>query len=189
MNTQDQKNGLACDAAQELLLKKNFESLAQTEALALAVHLQHCRPCAAFQMNLAHIAKFIRVSASESLAPDPAIRERLRNQFTPSRQAVKASNKIWRTVTEALNFKIPAYQAVLGMVVVAVMFLAFGKLSAPGDGKVTIHAQMAETKNQRLAPPAALNHVAEIDSQKIGRTVADDSLLMKFMVAVSGENI
>jgi len=44
-------------------------------------------------------------------------------------------------------------------------------------------------ENQRFVPSAVMNHIAEIDSQKIGRTVADDSLLMKFMVTASGENI
>lgn len=189
MNMQDKKNGLACDAAQELLIKGDFESLAHDEAFALAEHLQHCGPCAAFQSNLVNIAKFIRVSASENLTPDPAIREHIRNKIKLPRQTAGGLSEIWHFVLEVLNVRIPVYQAVLGMAVVAAMFLAFDKLSARGDGEITKSARMTQTENHLLAPAVVLNHITEIDSQKIGRTVADDSLLMKFMVTVSGENI
>lgn len=189
MNMQDIKNGLACDATQELLIKRGFESLAEEEVFALAEHLQHCEPCAAFHRNLVNITKFTRVSPSENLVPDPAIRVYIRNQFIPSPQTVGGLSKIWHSVFAALNNKIPAYQAVLGMAVVAVMFLAFGKLRARDDGEIAKRTQMTQTATHVLAPATAINHIAEIDSQKIGRTVADDSLLMKFMVTASSESI
>ena len=178
-----------CAAAQDLLIKKDFESLAKDEASALAGHLQQCGQCVAFQNNLMNIAKFIRVSASENLAPDPAIRQHIRSKIKPPRQAAGGLSEIWHSVLEVLNVKIPVYQAVLGMAVVAVMFIALDKLNARGDGEIAERAQVTQKENQALAPPAVMNHVAEIDSQKIGRTVADDSLLMKFMVTTSGENI
>jgi hypothetical protein len=185
----DNKNGLACDAAQELLIKKDFDALAEQEAFALAEHLQQCGSCVAFQTNLADINKFIRVSAAENLAPDPTIREQVRSKIKPPRQTIAGLSAIWRSVREVLNIKIPVYQAALGMAVVAAMLLALDKLNARGDGEIAKRAQMTQNEKQALAPPAVINHVAEIDSQKIGRTVADDSLLMKFMVTANGENI
>jgi len=188
MNMKDKKNGLACDAAQELLIKKDFASLAKDEIFALAEHLQQCGHCVAFQNNLENLHNLIHAAAPESLAPDPAIREYVRSKIKSQRQAA-GLDKIRLAGLDILNFKIPVYQAVLGMAVVAVMFLALDKLNARGDGEITKRARMTQTENQMLAPPAVLNHVAEIDSQKIGRTVADDSLLMKFMVTTNGENI
>jgi len=189
MKMKDKKNGLACDAAQELLIKKDFDALAEKEAFALAEHLQQCGHCVAFQTDLAHINQFIRVSALENLAPDPAIREHARSKIKPQRQTAAGLDEIWHSVREVLNVKIPVYQAVMGMAVVAAIFLAFDKLNARGDGEMAKRARMTKNENQILAPSTVMNHIAEIDSQKIGRTVADDSLLMKFMVTVSGENI
>ncbi len=190
MNIKDNKNGLACDAAQELLIKKDFESLAEAEAFALTEHLQRCGHCVAFQTNLANINQFIRVSAAENLAPDPAIREHVRNKIKPQRRTAAGLGEIWHAVLEVLNVKIPVYQAVMGMAVILAVFIMIDKLDARGDSEA--RKQITSREEQILVPKGTttnMNHVAEIDSQKIGRTVADDSLLMKFMVTASGENI
>jgi len=189
MSMTDKKNGLACAAAQDLLIKKDFEPLAKDEAFALAGHLQQCGHCAAFQNNLASLHDLIHAAAPENLAPDPAIREHVRSKIKPQPQTAAGLSKIWHSVLEVLNVKIPVYQAVLGMAVVAVMLLALDKLNARGDGEIAKRARMTKNENQILAPSTVMNHIAEIDSQKIGRTVADDSLLMKFIVTTSGENI
>jgi hypothetical protein len=78
----------------------------------------------------------------------------------------------------------------MGMAVILAVFITIDKLAARGNSEA--RKQITSHEKQIIVPKgtaANMNHIAEIDSQRIGRTVADDSLLMKFMVTASGENI
>ena len=71
------------------------------------------------------------------------------------------------------------------MAIIVAIFITIDKLNARGDSEA--RKQITSREEQILVPKGTatnINHIAEIDSQKIGRTVADDSLLMKFMVTV-----
>lgn len=189
MDTMPQNYGLPCEAAQDLLIHSEAAPLTASEIVALSAHLQHCERCLAFQSTMINIHHFIQTTAQDHLAPNPATPLYLRNKIQPRRQVVTSGNRFWHTLREILNFRIPAYQAVLGMAAAVAMMIAIDKLDAANNGTSSAQTVASPKEKPMLVAPATVNHIAKIDSQTIGRTVADDSLLMKFMVTVGGENI
>ncbi|GEM_PF-4909940 len=192
MNVPNKTNGSNCTAAQDLLIKKDVEPLTDEENFSLTEHLQNCARCVAFQSTLRHIHQLVETTAQDGLQPDPAIRQRLRDKIglqKPPSLSIASVSGLWHSILGILRFRIPIYQAALGVAAVVAIFMAIEKLNARGDGVTLKPAQITPSEKQMIAPSPIMNTIAKIDSQKIGRTVADDSLLMKFIVTVSGENI
>jgi predicted anti-sigma-YlaC factor YlaD len=174
-----------CIFIQDLLIKKDFAELAAHESETLIEHLQQCEACRAFQQVLLNVQQAIQPAAEEILIPHPAIRQNLRNRLRraqPARQASIRLREIWGTLLNILKLKIPVYQAVLGTAIIFAVFIGIDKLNARGEREMLQRLLNEQNGKQALAPSEAPHHIAQIDSQKIGRSVAEDSLLMKFMV-------
>ncbi len=181
----DKTGGRNCVEVQDLLIKRDFAELAVPESMALTEHLQECEACRAFQNVLLKMQQAIQPAAVESLAPDPAIRQNLRNSIhlaQPARHASPGLSEIWHAILDILKLRIPVYQAVLGMAMIFAIFIGIDKLNARGEREMLKRLQIEQSGKQIIAPSAVSPHIAQIDSQKIGRSVAEDSLLMRFMV-------
>jgi predicted anti-sigma-YlaC factor YlaD len=174
-----------CASVQDLLLKKDFADLTEHENLTLNEHLQQCETCRAFQQVLLNMQQAIQPAAEEMLIPNPAIRQNLRNRMRraqPARQVPKGLREIWNVLLDILRLKIPVYQAVLGTAIIFAVFIGIDKLNARGEREILQRLLSEQNGKQTFVPSEAPHHIAQIDSQKIGRSVAEDSLLMKFIV-------
>lgn len=174
-----------CAGVQDLLIKKDFAKLATQENLTLNAHLQQCEACRAFQQALLNVQQAIQPDAEENLLPHPAIRQNLRNRIRhaqPARQVPTGLREAWDSLLDILKLKIPVYQAVLGAAVIFAVFFGIDKLNARGEREMLQRLLSEQNGKQILMPSDAPQRFAQIDSQKIGRSVAEDSLLMKFIV-------
>jgi predicted anti-sigma-YlaC factor YlaD len=174
-----------CASVQELLLKKDFADLTEHESLMLTEHLQQCESCRALEQVLLKMQQAMQPVADEILVPNPAIRQDLRNRIRRTQPARHTSNglrEVWIAFRDILRLRIPVYQAVLGAAVVFVVFIGIDQLNAHGE-RETLRRLLSEQNGQRAIVHSEVPHrIAQIDSQKIGRSVAEDSLLMKFIV-------
>ncbi len=174
-----------CADVQDLLIKKDFAELTEHERLALNEHLQQCEACRAFQQALLNVQQAIQPAAEEILVPNPAIRQNLRNRIRRAQPARHASNglrEVWNALRDILKLKIPVYQAVLGTAIIFAVFIGIDKLNAHGESEILQRLLSEQNGKQAIVPSEGPHHIAQIDSQKIGRSVAEDSLLMKFIV-------
>ncbi len=174
-----------CAIIQDLLIKKDFAELAAHENETLTGHLQQCEACRAFQQILLNVQQAIQSATEEILVPHPAIRQNLRNRLRrakPTRQVPQGLREIWGTLLDILRLRIPVYQAVLGTAIIFAVFVGIDKLNARGEREMLQRLLSEQNGKQTFVPSEAPHHIAQIDSQKIGRSVAEDSLLMKFIV-------
>ncbi len=174
-----------CARAQDLLLKKDFDELTAHENLTLNEHLQQCEACRAFQQILLNMQQAIQPAAEEILVPDPVIHQNLRNRIRRAQPARHASNglrEIWNALHDVLKLKIPVYQAVLGTAIIFAVFIGIDKLNARGEREMLQRLLSEQNEQQAIIPSEVPHRIAQIDSQKIGRSVAEDSLLMRFIV-------
>ncbi|MCI0697182.1 hypothetical protein L0337_34905 [candidate division KSB1 bacterium] len=174
-----------CASVQDLLLKKDFTDLTEHESLMLTEHLQQCEACRAFQQVLLNVQQAIQPAADEMLVPNPAIRQNLRNRIRrakPARHASSGLREVWNVLRDILRLKIPVYQAVLGTAIIFAVFIGIDRLNARGEREVLQRLLSEQNGQQAIIPSEVPHRIAQIDSQKIGRSVAEDSLLMKFIV-------
>jgi hypothetical protein len=174
-----------CAAIHDLLVKKDFAELAAHESEMLTEHLQQCEACRAFQQVLLNVQQAIQPAAEEILLPNPAIHQNLRSRLRrtkPVRQVPTGLREAWNSLLDILKLKIPVYQAVLGAAVIFAGFIGIDKLNARGEHVMLQRLLSEQNGKQNFVPLEAPHHIARIDSQKIGRSVAEDSLLMKFIV-------
>lgn len=174
-----------CTGMQNLLIKKDFAELAVKESEMLHEHLQQCEACRAFQQALLNVQTAIQPAAEESLIPHPAIRQNLSNRIRraqPARQATTGLREAWNSLLDILKLKIPVYQAILGTAIIFAVFIGIDKLNAHGERETLQRLLSEQNGKQAIMPSEAPYRIAQIDSQKIGRSVAEDSLLMKFIV-------
>lgn len=174
-----------CAGMQDLLIKKDFAELAAHESLTLNEHLQQCEVCRDFQQALLNVQQAIQPAAEEMLIPHPAIRQNLRNSIRraqPARQVTTGLREAWNSLLGILKLRIPVYQAVLGTAVIFAVFSGIEKLNARGERAMLQRLLSEQNGKQAIVPFEAPHRIAQIDSQKIGRSVAEDSLLMKFIV-------
>jgi hypothetical protein len=174
-----------CAIIHDLLVKKDFAALPAHESLMLAEHLRECEACRTFQQVLLNVQQAIQPIAEEMLIPNPTIRQNIRNRISRSIPARPASNGLreaWNMLHDILKLKIPVYQAVLAMAIVFAVFIGIDKVNARGEQETLQRLLSEQNGKQTFVSSEAPHHIARIDSQKIGRSVAEDSLLMKFIV-------
>lgn len=174
-----------CVRMQDLLIKKNFVQLTAPESLMLTEHLQQCEACRAFQQVLLNVQQAVQPTAEEILVPHPAIRQNLQDRIRraqPARQVPKGLREAWNSLLDILKLKIPVYQAILGTAIIFAVFIGIDKLNAHGERETLQRLLSEQNGKQAIMPSEAPYRIAQIDSQKIGRSVAEDSLLMKFIV-------
>jgi hypothetical protein len=159
--------------------------LTEREDFLLAEHVQHCEGCRAFQSALIQIQYSMQPGDDEPLAPDPAIRRNLRNRMrvaeTPS-HAATTLGVAWESILAVLRFRIPVYQAVLGMAALFAAFIAIDRFDADGDGEALQQTRIEQNGKQMIISSHTPPLIAQIDSQKIGRSMAEDSLWLKHIV-------
>ena len=173
---------VSCNVVERLLIKRSFDELTEQENLILQDHLASCDRCRSYQNTLSNFRKAVQNGASRCPVPDPAIRHTLLQQVKTLKVSInKPKGNVWQWLRNALEYRIPGYQAVVGGVFILFLALALGKnsiLISRGDEKLfevyQIEAPFLETMN-------VMNKLELIDQQKIGRNAKEDSSLTQFI--------
>lgn len=170
-----------CPEVEQLLIKEQNEVLAESERIRVERHLETCVHCQQFRQNLQALPALLSVEREE-LTPDTAIREnllqRMRSLHTVKRHAAPSR---WRRL---MDIRIPAYQAALAVLVVGLLIFAFDRIPLTRVSPFRQQKEMTSVQQQIRMPFNVVDYLSVLARQKIGMTVAEDSLLTRYIQAM-----
>ncbi len=170
-----------CPEVEQLLLKQQNETLAETERVRVEAHLATCSHCQQFGQNLQKLHASLAVE-QEGLTPDPAIRDNLLQRI----RAVKMRKRHvvpsrWRRL---MDIRIPAYQAALAVLVVGLLIFIFDRVPLPAVPRPAPPNATISVQPQIRVPFHVVDYLGVLARQKIGMTVSEDSLLTRYIRAM-----
>lgn len=183
MKKSNEKPNTNCDSIQRLLVKKTSDELTSDESLLVGEHLKSCARCQSYQRTLLNLQDSMEISAQEKLVPDPAIRENLIQRMRIQRsQKAGILSSTWRNIRSMLQYRIPIYQPLSGLVVIALIFLMVSHLSFSPDQEPLESQGLAQIQTPTPVQMSVVDNLDIIGRQKIGRNVKEDTTLTRFIV-------
>lgn len=167
MNCQDIQNKLLmnCDIHNEDELIKQ--------------HINSCSSCKSFYNLLTNFESAVNFSDDENLKPNTATNKYL---LKIVKQNGESENGLFSQAIEklkaVLNIKIPVYQAVLSGIGIILITIAVSSFSS----RLNKHAMKSAAKQSNIADQFSMEqNIDTLQKQPIGRSVKEDSLLMKLL--------
>jgi hypothetical protein len=183
MKKSNENSNMECDDIERLLTNRIFDKLTQDENLLVEEHLKSCDRCQSYQNILLNLQNSMRVDVGEKLTPDPAIRENIiRRMKTLKPMDTGIFAKSWHYVRNVFEYRVPVYQALSGLVLIALIYLMVGQLSFSPDRKTPELQSFAQIETSIPAQMRVMDDLGIIDQQKIGQNVKDDTTLTRFIV-------
>lgn len=179
---EDEKGLVNCAQAEEMLIRKGFDDLTDQEGALLMGHLQSCEHCREVQGVVMKMQDSLSISRETLLMPDPEIRQAVRGRMkSASRVRDGYFSALGHFVVRALQYRIPVYQVVAGTAILIIAVLGKEKLMISDPHRMEVNrSEPVPQEMPALQPHQALDHLKTIDSQKIGRSVREDSLLVNY---------
>ena len=180
MKTRDSKTDKECHRVENLLIGKNPDGFSNMEHEGIEKHLEGCDSCRVFRESIMRFYDSLAVPADSHLKPNPEIRKLAKNRLKQVRPSVHGSFHTMKTfVQNMIRFKIPVYQAALGMAVCLFIILFLNRFHIPKQSRM---AGQIESYRNDGHPGNVLGHIDLFHSQKIGRNIVEDSLLFRILV-------
>jgi hypothetical protein len=111
-----------CRQIKKLLLEKPLDSASETEKSLISRHLSVCQNCRQYQLLLSNMEKTLAQSAENIPIPDPEIYHSLIDRWRAVHQKPDRKMRTFiQTMKELLSYRIPVYQAVLGLVMAFIL--------------------------------------------------------------------
>jgi hypothetical protein len=148
----------------------------------LKKHTDNCYACQSYLKSLLIFRKQMNQTPDKQLQPDPNIL----NNILSYKKAKKAlrhtkSDTILINIRELLEYKIPVYQALGGVVVVIMMFLYLsGSFVSPGDR--SIYIDYSGNEEGLTSSELYLVDSLSLHRPDRGQNAKEDSVLMNFLV-------
>jgi anti-sigma factor RsiW len=183
MKKSNENPSLNCDDVEQLLIKRIFDELSQDENLLAEKHLKSCDRCRSYQKTLLNLQNSMRVGVGEKVTPDPVIRENIIRQMKalrPEKAGIRRTS--WQYVRNVFEYRIPVYQVLSGLVLIALIFLGVKQLSFSPDQETTEPQSLARIEASLPAQMSVIDNLEIIEQQKIGRNVKEDTTLTRFIV-------
>jgi hypothetical protein len=174
---------LRCRDVEKLIVQHRVDKLEREEFIRIHHHLESCEKCMKFYKTLDGMEGEMTNLDQINLIPRPEIRQHLYN-----RMKLKTSNTITeryksiKALRRVLIYRIPVYQALVAISLVAVILFSINHLSSSTESLERY------TPLDLLGETFLLDSVQTIDNfyfiykQKIGRSVMEDSILTRHMV-------
>jgi Tfp pilus assembly pilus retraction ATPase PilT len=119
-----------CEDIEQLLVNRILDELTRDENFVVEEHLKSCEHCQTYQQILLNLKNSMQIDAKETLIPDPAIRENiLRQMKTLNPQETGFFKVTWQYIRNIFKYRIPVYQALSGLALIALIFLIVNQLS------------------------------------------------------------
>jgi hypothetical protein len=126
----------------------------------------------------------MRVETGEKLIPDPAIRENiLQRMKTLQPQETGFLRGTWQYVRSAFEYRVPVYQTLSGLALIALIFLATRQISFSPDQTPPEPRSLIRMEMPTPTQMSVVDNLDIIDKQKIGRSAREDSVLTRFIVS------
>lgn len=184
MEKSNESPNMRCDKIERLLVNRLLGDLTTDENLSVEGHLRICPQCRSYQIALLNMQNAMQAEGEKRLTPDPAIRENVirRMRAARSREAGILGN-VLGSFRRAFAYRIPVYQAALGVALIVVMSLTLrhlpsSALQEPSEVRPLVRLEMP--------PPSeisVLDNLEVVRQQKIGRSVREDTTLTRFVVS------
>jgi hypothetical protein len=184
MKKPNENTHINCDDIEQLLVNKIFDELTQDENLLVEEHLKSCDRCQSYQNALLNLQKSMEIGPEDELAPDPAIRENIIQRMkTLNPVETGIFTKGWQYVRNIFEYRVPVYQALSGLVLIALIYLTVGQLSFSPDRKSSEPQSLAQMETPTPTQMRVVDNLEIIDLQKIGQNVREDTTLTRFIVS------
>jgi hypothetical protein len=185
MKRSNERRHTNCDEVEWLLVSKILDGITPEQNIKLEEHLKSCERCRSYQETLTSLQKTMQTEAEEKLVPDPAIKENVIKKMKAVKQAeAGVFTRIWQSTKAVFEYRIPAYQAVLGLILLALVYFAIERSPSIPEQEVPISHSLTRMEVPPPAEMSVIDDLGVIDQQKIGRNVGEDTTLTRFIVAI-----
>ena len=173
-----------CEDIQRLLVNKVSDELTRDEDRLLEGHLKSCGHCRSYQNTLLSLKDSMQIGTGEKLVPDPAIRENIvRRMKTLQPQETPILRNAWQYIRSIFEYRVPVYQTLSGLALIALIFLATRQISFSPDQKPPEPRSLVRMEMPAPTQMSVVDNLDIIDKQKIGRNVTEDTTLTRFIVS------
>ncbi len=172
-----------CSEIEELLIKQTMlENYLKTpESEALKKHLANCEECVKYQSILVNVSHSVDIENEFRLSPNSQIKETLRARLRTKNMRVAKAGSTQKGLLNFLRIKIPVYQAAVGTVLLYLVFYAVSDFSSGNEEKLDTTSR-AHIEKPIVDSLAMIQNIRLLESQKLGRNIKEDSLLIRFIV-------
>ncbi len=172
---------ISCEEVRQMLLEKNTGELNKR----IKQHLEFCQKCREFQELLTDISNSTRITAEENLQPDDQILGMLKKRFKAQTASTmhKHTGNFFESLLALFQRRIPVYQALLAVFIAGIFYFSFTKINffkpQPEEPKLVLQSK------KQTVQPLEFPFQSQLDqTNQIGKSLAEDSLLARFRVSI-----
>lgn len=164
-----------CRTIQDLLVKREIETISDEQERELEVHIKTCEDCKAFRERLAQVAAASQQTSKDLLSE--GLRVSLLRRMR-SKSGAQKSYVPWRQFF--IRRRVAIYQTVAAAAIILFFTLITRKI---GDShRVTQHMISPISMDTEMLHVLTVRQVHQIvDSQKVGVTLSQDTVLSKIL--------
>ena len=174
----------SCAKIEKMLINQKIDKISKEEKKLLITHLDSCENCKKYQSVFDGIQNVLAIEQKGELFPKPEIRENLLNRMRVN-QPEKSNifSNFLGDLKSVFSYRIPVYQAVVGIISLFIISFALGKL--PSQDRIINSDERVFNSINELS----LTHINILDSldilntQKIGLHVSEDTVFTKYINA------
>jgi len=182
MENWNRNHKLGCADFETLLVRSRYEELAEGELTVLSRHVQSCQKCESYGHALERMVTAMDLSQPTKLTPAPGIRDQvLRRMIAARRTRHGRLSSLLQTGIEVLRFRIPLYQAALGVAFILVLYPFVNQHLVAPKRSDSRQSNVTRTRQHAGEQVSFSSHSDSLDTLRIGRNIKEDSLLLRFI--------
>ncbi len=184
MNRFTYKNNITCQEIEDFIIKDYLDELNKKQRKLVLQHVYSCSNCSKYAETVHQISGSLQ--EDEYIPqPDPEIRKHL--LFTLKMKKANKERKLvdfMNTIFGFFEYRIPIYQAVLAVLLVAVLLFTVDSIVLPARSNRYSTTNYFIIDYNDLPRSSIMNYPELLNEQKSGRNVKEDSILTRYMVTV-----
>jgi len=178
-------NNANCSNIEDLIIKKEMNNLTENEDLLLTAHLKICKKCRMYKNIVDEFHNVMAVPAEGGLMPAPEIRRIAATKMKELRKEHPLlKNSLWQSVLGILKYRIPVYQAAMGVALFIFVFLSVEQFNRTINYSRENVSEILQREILTVDTVDVLENFFMIDKQKIGRNAKEDSFFTQFIITV-----
>ncbi len=173
---------IRCSEIEELLIKQRIvDDLKTAESEALKTHLATCEECTKYQRVLLNVSHFVAIENEFGLAPNSELKKDLSGRLRAKNIRVPKADSTQKSFLDFLKIKIPIYQAAVGTLLLFLVFYAVNDFGLGNEERLDTTSR-AQIERSIVDSLTMMQNIRLLESQKLGRNITEDSLLIRFIV-------
>jgi hypothetical protein len=170
-----------CRKIKKLLLEKPLDLASESEKSLIARHLSGCQNCRQYQLLLSNMEKTFVQSGKNTPLPNPEIYHSLLDRWHLIHQKPDRKRKTFiRTVKELLSYRVPVYQAVIGVVTALLLVVLYNYFSPADWPPETRSVSRQAVENSSTGSSDVYIQLEFTTAGKFGINMKEDTTLNRF---------